>query len=286
MAPSLAVRKRSATTYFRRQACSDGVQECRWRDPGNGALAEALGDDRRVTGSRRTSETEIRYIDFDGHGLAYRVSGRGPALVLPYLYKLRADMIQARVLSDRWRVFQISPIGHGYSDRVPGYSGEALTDQITAVLDRHDVDRFVVWGYSSAGAMACCIAQESERAAGLICGGLHLGPGFLRPALIRQLDRRLRPDHPNRSLWWWMKRFDWHKELATMSCARLLYWGSEDARMAPGLTRAREDPSLQEVGFLEFPGLDHGGCSELPGIERQVVPAVAEWISARLGPSW
>ena len=78
---------------------------------------------------------ETLHVDFDGHRLAYGVSGDGPALVVLNLYRRRADMIQARILSDRWRVFQIYPLGYGYSDRVPGYAGEALPGQILGVLD-------------------------------------------------------------------------------------------------------------------------------------------------------
>lgn len=90
--------------------------------------------------------TEILHFDFDGRRLAYRVSGHGSALVVLSLYRRRLDMAQARLLSGRWRVFQIAPLGYGYSERVGGYTGEILPDQIMAVLDRHNVDRFVVWG--------------------------------------------------------------------------------------------------------------------------------------------
>ncbi len=53
------------------------------------------------------SMSETRGLEFDGHHLAYRVTGEGPALVVLSLYRRREDMIQARVLSDRWQVFQI-----------------------------------------------------------------------------------------------------------------------------------------------------------------------------------
>jgi pimeloyl-ACP methyl ester carboxylesterase len=228
--------------------------------------------------------TSILHLDFDGHQLAYRVSGRGPALVVLSLYRRRPDMVQARMLSDRWQMFQIAPLGYGYSERVPGYTGELLPDQILAVLDRHDVDRFVVWGYSAGGAMALSIARATPRAAGLVCGGFT--PHFLTPGTMRQLDRRLRPDHPSRSLWWWHNSFDWSDEVSTMSCSRLFYWGSEDRQMAKRLRRTSEQLTLQDVDFIEFPGLDHGGCSTPESLESPVVPTVADWISRRLGPAW
>lgn len=87
---------------------------------------------------------EMRYIQFDGHRLAYRVSGQGPTLVVLSLYRRREDMMQARVLSDTYQVFQVAPLGYGYSNRVPGYTGERLAEQVLQVLDHHGVDRFVV----------------------------------------------------------------------------------------------------------------------------------------------
>jgi pimeloyl-ACP methyl ester carboxylesterase len=233
--------------------------------------------------SRRVA-SEIRYVDFDGHQLAYRVSGHGPALVVLSLYRRRPDMAQARMLSDRWQVFQVAPLGYGYSERVPGYAGELLRDQVQSVLDRHGVDRFVVWGYSAGAAMALCIARATPRSAGLVCGGF--APRPMTPGVMRQLDRRLRPDHPSRSLWWWYNSFDWSDEVRAMSGARLFYWGSEDRQMAKWLRGTRDRDAQQNADFLELPGLDHGACNPPESRENPAVPAVADWISRRLGPAW
>jgi hypothetical protein len=97
------------------------------------------------------------------------------------------------------------------------------------------VDHFVVWGYSAGGAMALCIAQSTRKAVGVVIGGFS--PGHLLPGVLRQLDRRLAPDHPSRSLWWWFNEFDWTTELAAMPCAQLFYWGSEVRMMARQLRR-------------------------------------------------
>jgi pimeloyl-ACP methyl ester carboxylesterase len=230
------------------------------------------------------ARVDTEFIDFDGHRVAYRVIGQGPALVVLHLYRRREDNVRARLVSDRCQVFQIAPLGYGYSDRVPGYAGKALADQILAVLDRHGVDRFVVWGYSAAGAMAACIARATSRVAGLVCGGF--APlDFPTPGVLRQLDRRLASDDASRSLWWWFKTFDWTAELSAMSCPRLLYWGSEDRQMAKRLRRTREHLLLQDVDFIEFAGLDHGAFKG-DVQENTVVPTVADWISQRVGASW
>lgn len=190
-------------------------------------------------------------------------------------------MVHVRMLGDRCEVFHITPVGYGESDRVPGYAGEALPDQVLAVLDRHEVNRFVVWGYSAGGAMAACVARATPRAAGLVCGGF-CPIDALPPGTMRSLDRRLRPDHASRSLWWWFKTFDWATELASMSCARLLYWGSKDRQMAGRLQRAQREMELQEVEFVEFAGLDHAGCNAREALEGQVVPTIANWLSRRV----
>jgi hypothetical protein len=53
--------------------------------------------------------------------------------------------------------------------------------------------------YSAGGAMALCIAQSTRRAVGVVTGGFSPSPPT--PGVLRQLDRRLDPDHPSRSLW-------------------------------------------------------------------------------------
>jgi pimeloyl-ACP methyl ester carboxylesterase len=152
------------------------------------------------------------------------------------------------------------------------------------VLSRHDVDRFVVWGYSAGGAMALCIARATPRAAGVVCGGAPPVP--LLTGVMQQLDRRLRPDHPSRSLWWWYNEFDWSEEVRAMTCARLFYWGGKDRETTKRFRRLRRQLVCQDVDFIEFPGSDHTGCNAPGVLSRSVVPAVATWASRRLGSSW
>lgn len=229
-------------------------------------------------------------IDFDGRRLAYRVTGTGPALVVLSLYRRRDDGVQAQVLSDRWQIYQIQPLGYGYSERVPGYAGEALVDQVVAVLDRHGVDRFVVWGHSKGGAMAACVARATPRTAGLVCGAYSL-LDHPTDAAMRQMDRRLRPDHPSRALWAWVRQFDWRAELRAMACPAMLYWGSQD-RHAPGLRRARKllgAPDLLgggDVEFVEYPGLGHEAGGDPQQVTDAVIPMVVDWTARRVGPAW
>jgi len=230
--------------------------------------------------------SETHYVDLDGHHVAYRVAGEGPAIVVLHLYRRREDLIHLRVLGDRWQVFEIAPLGFGRSDRVPGYAGELLPDQILTVLDQHGVDRFIIWGYSAGGAMAACIARATSRTAALVCGGFSL-LGVPTPGAMRQMDRRLAPDHPSRSLWAWVMSFDWADELRSMTCPRLMYWGSEDtsAQMAKRLRRDREQLADTDIDFLEFAGLGHAEVAGDEVLTDLVIPAVADWIGRNVGTS-
>jgi pimeloyl-ACP methyl ester carboxylesterase len=224
------------------------------------------------------------HVDFDGHRLVYRVSGEGPALVVLNLYR-RRDLMQSRVLSHQWQVFELCPLGYGYSDRVPGYAGELLVPQVHAVLDEHGVDRFIVWGFSAGGAMAACIARDSSRAAGLVCGAYSL-VGQPSDATMRRLDRRLPPNNAARTLWPWVKHFDWAEELGRMPCPVLLYWGSEDGHQAKGLRRTQQLLLTNEVDCVEYPGLGHDVGGDPTLLAEFVIPTVVDWVARRVGATW
>lgn len=158
------------------------------------------------------------------------------------------------------------------------------------MLDDDGVDRFVVWGYSKGGAMAACVAQRTPRTAGLVCGASSL-LDHPTEAQMRRMEGRLRPGHPSRTLWAWVRRFHWAQELRTMPCPSLFYWGSED-RHARGLRRARELLSGQDlfggqdVEFVEYPGLGHEAGGDPHLLATRVIPMVVDWTARRLGPTW
>jgi pimeloyl-ACP methyl ester carboxylesterase len=219
-------------------------------------------------------------IRFDGHNLAYRVHGRGPAVVIVSQYWQPVDEVRDRLLGTSRQVFHVTPIGYGKSARVPGYAGQALPDQVLAILERHGVDRFVVWGYSAGGAMAACVARATPRVAGLVCGGFALFKPQT-PGVARRLDRRLPPDHASRSLWPWVNSIDWFAEVPAMPCSAMFYWGATDRQMATALRVSQQQLLLDGVDFVEFPGLNHPACNDREALETLVVPSVEEWITRR-----
>jgi hypothetical protein len=70
-----------------------------------------------------------------------------------------------------------------------------------------------------------------------------------------------------------------------MSCARLFYWGSEDRQMAKPLRQMQFQIPLQDVDFIEFPGLAHDDFTS-PVMENLVIPAITDWIEQHIGPAW
>ena len=224
-----------------------------------------------------------------GHLVAYRTAGQGPALVAINNNRYpRAGQpapkegALLRLLSHRWRVFQIDPIGFGFSDRPVPHPAVPVADQVCAVLDRQGVDRFLVWGASQCGAMAMTVGRATSRVAGLITFGMGLidKPPERRMRDLERMDRLQLGRPADRAFWRYFFSFDWLDELATMDHPRLLCWGSEDRNHAPALRRASARLPLAAVDFVEFPGSGHGVPAEL------AVPRVLDWVRDRVGPPW
>ncbi|GAA3144089.1 pimeloyl-ACP methyl ester carboxylesterase [Kribbella aluminosa] len=87
-----------------------------------------------------------RYVERAGARIAYRVSGSGPALVLLKNKRRPPDYAISDFLAERFRVFQLHPVGFGASDRPDAYDFGSINDQVLAVLDHEGVERFGVWG--------------------------------------------------------------------------------------------------------------------------------------------
>lgn len=222
---------------------------------------------------------------FAGHVISYRVAGHGPALVLVKPHRYPKDYPQLRLLSDRYRVIQVEPLGFGASDRPHDYPVAGLHEQVLAVVDREAVDRFVVWGYSQGGAMAAAVAQATSRVNAMVAGGFSLATEPT-DAWIGRMDREQRVPVAARVFWHWFKEFDWCEELATMRCPRLAYVGGDDRTQAPGLRRTGGSLTDCGVTLIEFDGLDHRTCQGEPALSTRIVPTVVDWLNNRVGGDW
>jgi hypothetical protein len=218
---------------------------------------------------------------FAGHDISYRVAGHGPALVLVKPHRHPKDYLQLRLLSDRYMIIQIEPLGFGASDRPGDYPQAGLHEQVLAVLDRESVGQFVVWGYSQGGAMAAAVAQATPRAVAMVAGGFS-PVGQPTDAWMDRMDREQRVPVASRAFWHWFKQFDWLEELAAMQGPRLLYVGAGDRTQALGLRRTRVPLTDRGVTLIEFEGLDHRTCDREPAMSARIVPTVVNWLSSRV----
>lgn len=224
-------------------------------------------------------------VPFAGHDIAYRVAGHGAALVVVKPHRYPRDYRQLRLLSDRYQVIQVEPLGFGSSDRPQDYPGAGLHEQVLAVADREAVGRFVIWGYSQGGAMAAMVAQASPRVAAMVAGGFSLA-SEPTAAWLDRIEREQRVPVAARAFWRQFTRFDWVDELAAMGCPRLLYVGRDDRNRTAGLQRIRASLTDGGATLIEFDGLDHQTCNDEPAMSSRVVPAVAGWLNDTVGTSW
>ena len=195
------------------------------------------------------------------------------------------DCRQLALLSGRYRVIQVEPLGFGASGRPHDYPRAGLHEQVLAVADREAVGRFVVWGYSQGGAMAAMVAQASPRVAGMIAGGFSPATEPTA-AWSARMEREQRVPAAARAFWQRFARFDWTEELAAMGCPRLLYAGQDDSTRAAGLRRTLASLTDGGATVVEFDGLDHRTCNDEPAMSARIVPAVAGWLNDRVGSSW
>lgn len=232
------------------------------------------------------SQGVYQSVSLAGARIAYRSAGAGAAIVLIKNNRRPLDLPTAEVLSERFRVLQIQPVGFGASDRPEEYAFGSIDAQVLAVLDHEGVDRFVVWGFSQTGFMAAMVARATERAAALIVGSVSL-IGMPTDATMRRLEREPRLPRASLEFWRASRRFDWHHELRVLSRSALFYIGTAD----PGWRRLRKlGPVLEGCGcdVQVFPDLDHQSAG-LGGTGHGLattVSAITGWLGQRLPTGW
>lgn len=214
----------------------------------------------------------------DGFQIAFDLFGRGkgPGFVFAQRkvgwermgYVARLTALGARVLV-------VDPRGYGDSSRardVASYSLDAYCDDLLCAADAVSLDRFVVWGYSNTAALAVALAGRSERAVGVVCGGIDPFQDFT--VFSRQLDSEVAEAGEGEYLP--EGRFDWRAARAfyagytrwqqtlggAFRCPGVVICGSADDAVVPSIEnhRTRIDALGFEVRTLN--GLDHQQCVE------------------------
>lgn len=232
------------------------------------------------------SAAPYEYAVLGGARIAYRVAGHGPVLVLIKNDQRPRDFSAVAQLANRFRVVQVHPVGFGASDRPADYAFGSIDDQVLAVMDREQIERFAVWGFSQTACMAALVARSTQRAVALIAGGAEL-VGVPTDTTMRRLEREPRLPRASLEFWRAYRQFDWHHELKTMTQPKLVYIGTADG----GWIRVhRAQPVLTACGchYVEFDGLDHdsaGLSADTHGLER-TVPSITGWLEQQLPPTW
>ena len=105
----------------------------------------------------------IRSVSIHGHEMAYRMEGKGPALLLLHgiagSSRTWRDVIP--LLTDRFTVIAPDLMGHGLSEKPVGdYSLGAFASGLRDLLEVLDVDRASVVGQSFGGGVAMQLAYQ------------------------------------------------------------------------------------------------------------------------------
>ncbi|NEE02283.1 alpha/beta fold hydrolase [Phytoactinopolyspora halotolerans] len=223
---------------------------------------------------------------YDGCLVWYRISGSGPPLVLIRQNRVPKNDQQLALFAGRFTAIQVTPVGFGASDRPVGYRPPGgIAPSILAALDQEGIDRFVVRGYSQGGAMAAVVAQATRRVCAMIADGSPV-IGVPTPGTLRRLDKEPRLPVGAHAFWHYYAGFEWDRELTTMECTKIVYFGSEDRSTASQVRRSRERLIACGVDVFEFSSLDHRTCGSGTDAERRVVPTLLDALDAALPSGW
>ena len=118
----------------------------------------------------------------DGTRIAYDVNGAGPVVVLLHGGgQTRQDWHRTgyvQRLAKEFTVVTIDIRGNGESDKpadVAAYQYERLNEDVLAVADALNVDRFVLWGFSYGANVGRYLAARSDRVRAMIYIGINFG---------------------------------------------------------------------------------------------------------------
>ena len=224
-----------------------------------------------------------RYVARHDARIAYRIGGHGPAIVLMKNNRRPLDYPVTEMLSERFTVVQLHPVGFGASDRPHDYDFGSIGEQVLAVLDHEGIDSFGVWGFSQPAEMSTIDARSTDRADALVMGGMP-PIGSPTDGVMRRMEREPRLPKAALDFWRSYRSHDWHHELRCYAGTKVAYIGTAD----PAIRRLRRlKPALEGIGFsyLEFDGLDHSTCGlgDSSSDGRRVAQAVVDCLRVSRG---
>ncbi|MEN8173124.1 MAG: alpha/beta hydrolase [Chloroflexota bacterium] len=230
----------------------------------------------------------------DGTQITYDVIGKGPVIILlhgggiGWSRKKWHQVGYVARLKDKYKVISIDIRGNGESGKpiLPtDYAIDRICEDILAVADACEVERFIIWGYSYGGNIGRFLAARSERVSKIIIVGIPLGlaaSGEFRqfiydfrdhwkPLIQAQLDGTLELNALSKddqtlmkemdipvTLAWLVAMLDWGViEPADLPCSTLWLSGSENKNTIDSMKNYEPELKKSNVQVQIIKGLDH-----------------------------
>ncbi len=124
-----------------------------------------------------------KFASHDGVPLAYHVEGQGPLIVLLHAFMIesssnwRATRLSHALLEQGFRVAWLDARGHGLSDKphdAVAYADDAMSKDVSALLDQLNASRVVLVGYSMGANVALRTAMLDPRVVAVVVAGTGL----------------------------------------------------------------------------------------------------------------
>jgi pimeloyl-ACP methyl ester carboxylesterase len=237
----------------------------------------------------------------DGTSIAYDVTGTSsiPLILLHGFSNNRHliwhDLGWTASLSEQFTVITLDLRGCGQSTRYSSsgrYTVAATCEDVFAVADACEIERFCTFGFSFGATVALHLAARSERPQKIISAGTRFGQLFTDRYIDNWLRRIARSDQAKQTeektesatsaendLAVTRARInalrDWPEvEPENLKCQALIYTGTEDTNFEMKVAQ-REKIEMAGHQFVVFEGLDHLG---LVRDIRQVLPQVLSFL--------
>lgn len=207
----------------------------------------------------------------DGATVAFDIHGDGPnKIVLLFQHQSWVDWGYVGAFPE-FTFLIVDPRGHGESsffDDRGMYGLWKVTEDVLAAVDAAGFHEFTAWGFSQGAARVGALAVKSNRVKALICGGytmLDMSPDQKHFDHMEEEAAKGKGSYQDGAPFDWAESIvlfedtrAWNsdEDLKTLTCPRLLYFGSDDVFGEAIKVRI---PRLEACGFevVELPGLDH-----------------------------
>jgi pimeloyl-ACP methyl ester carboxylesterase len=131
-----------------------------------------------------------RFSSFDGTSIAYDEKGRGSPVVLVHGFAASGDInwvqpgVVDAVAGSGRRAIWLDCRGHGVSDKPhdpAAYAGDAMAQDVSALLDHLGIEQFDLVGYSMGSAISIRVTLRERRVRSVVLGGAGAVARLSRP---------------------------------------------------------------------------------------------------------